>query len=78
MKKPDPFAHLPGPKSLGYSYPSSPNAIAAGKPDGCWTVSLGSQRADSFDTKKQAIEFAEGLDRPWDYFTPAFYPEVLS
>lgn len=78
MKTPDSFAHLPGLKSLGYSYPSSPNAVAAGKPNGCWTVSLGSQRANSFDSQQEAIDFAKTLDREWDYYTRICYPEVLA
>jgi hypothetical protein len=32
----------------------------------------------SFDTKEEAIAAAKEIDRPWDYYTPLFYPEISS
>lgn len=81
MKTVNPFFHLTGPKSLDWSFPTSPNAIAAHYPQGCWTVSIGTengtQAVSSFAIKSEAIAFAQTLPNKWDYFTPHVYPEVL-
>lgn len=64
-------------KSIGYSYPTSPNAERFGAPDGCWVVQIIDRKRNgepkppraisAHPTERAALEVAAGRPEPWQF-----------
>lgn len=58
-------------KSVGFAYPTSIDAKRFNRyKTGCWVVELrkageGGESISAFDTKQEAIAFAEKMDQAW-------------
>lgn len=69
-------------KSVGWAYPTSPNAEAFGVPSvGCWTVALGEpgrplHAVRSFAVESAAIDYAKALPWGWDSSYLKIHPEI--
>ncbi len=61
--------------AVGYAYPTSPNAVSLGYKFGCYTVELVTHRLHKltkplgFPTKREAFEFADSLQLPFNRYS---------
>jgi len=61
-------------KSVGYSYPSSPNAVRFGFRDGCWSLEIvgsdnKSRAVGGYSTRVAAFEAAARMEIPWNKYS---------
>jgi hypothetical protein len=68
-------------KTVEWSYPTSPNAVALGRKDGCWTVEIIYRQEPprvlaGFKTRPEALEYARNLATiEWHPLFLKFHPE---